>query len=212
MKKVFSSIKELIPSVRRIWNGYGYYISLAVLLAVFGTIAWMYRTGKTSSDDFYAKENADEYRPAMAYATAAPVSTPEPEVALLMPVNGEIIGEYSPDELIWNSSLGQWRSHPAVDIAAPEGCAVATCADGVITAAYEDAVLGNLVEITHEDGSISRVSPLLSLEMAEIGAHVRRGEIIGSVGPASILESDMISHIHFELEKDSASIEPVFEP
>lgn len=212
MKKVFSSIKELMPSVRRIWNGYGYYISLAVLLAVFGTIAWMYRTGKTGSDDFYAKESADEYRPAMAYATAVPASTAEPEAALVMPVSGEIIGEYSPDELIWNSSLGQWRSHPAVDIAAPEGCAIAACADGVITAAYEDAILGNLVEITHDDGAVSRVSPLLSLEMAEIGANIRRGEIIGSVGPASILESDMISHIHFELEKDGMSVEPVFEP
>lgn len=205
-------VKESMPEIRRVWDGYGYYISLAVLLIMFGTIAYMYRTGYKIKD---APENdvnfSSEARAVMAYATPAPTATPEPEKKLKMPVNGEIIGEFSSDELVWNETLGQWQAHPGVDIAAPMGAAVAACGNGVITGAYEDAMWGNTVEITHDNGSVSRVCPLVSLELAKMGAAVRRGDIIGSIGELPMSEADMESHLHFEYYEDGTPALPEFD-
>ena len=219
MKEKFDAARErfmrawtrFVPGFRRAWESYGYYISLALLLVMFGTVAYIYRTGKPDAVTVNAAPvPTREAQAVMAYHTPVISPTPEPDDGFMAPLSGEIIGEYSPDDLIWNSTLEQWRAHPGIDIAAAGGTAVMACGDGVITDAYEDALYGYVVEISHEGDIISRYCALATLELAEIGGSVKKGDIIGSVGDVPMIEADIGTHLHFEMLAGGAYIEPVF--
>ena len=41
----------------------------------------------------------------------------------------EILAEYAPDAPVWSETLGQWQTHPALDIAGSPGEAVYACRD-----------------------------------------------------------------------------------
>lgn len=62
-----------------------------------------------------------------------PVVAEEPHVVVL-PIQGEVLTAFSVDQLLYNETLDDWRTHDGVDIAAAEGDAVlAACArDGLL--------------------------------------------------------------------------------
>lgn len=210
VEKIGGALHKSIPVFRRVWSGYGYYISLAALLVMFGTVAYMYRSGNGSARTAAAARPSYNAQPAMARVVSSPAPTPspEPENAFITPLSGDVIGEYSADKLAWNAALGQWRIHPGIDIKAEAGTAVMACADGVVTDAYEDGLYGNIIEITHENGVITRYCALATLEMVEIGDRVRKGDFIGSVGESPLIESDMEAHLHFEMLENGAYTAP----
>ncbi len=88
-------------------------------------------------------------------AAVSPAPTVEPEPSWRKPVQGELTAAYSPDELQWNETLSQWRTHGGVDFSADTGSVVMAAADGVISAAYKDDLMGYTVEITHSGGWVS---------------------------------------------------------
>lgn len=52
-----------------------------------------------------------------------PVVAEEPHVVVL-PIQGEVLTAFSVDQLLYNETLDDWRTHDGVDIAAAEGDAV----------------------------------------------------------------------------------------
>ena len=48
--------------------------------------------------------------------------------------------------------MQDWRTHNGIDIAATAGQAVASIADGTVTAIYEDDYLGTTVVLSHGNG------------------------------------------------------------
>ena len=82
---------------------------------------------------------------------------------------------------------------------------------GTISAIYEDSQLGNVIEITHEDGWLTRYGSLETVKLVEVGSHVDQGDIIGSVGATALIESGVGPHLHFELLKNGIFQQPVFE-
>ncbi len=138
-----------------------------------------------------------------AEAPAAP--SPEPEEPRWMwPVEGEILGAYAPEELAWSQTLGQWQTHPALDIAAAPGEAVYACADGTVLDAYSDRLWGNVIVIDHGDGWRSTYANLNTLNLVRPGEAVVKGDVISAVGRSAACESDMDWHLHFMLERDGA--------
>ena len=86
-----------------------------------------------------------------------------------------MVGEYRPDALVWSDTLQLWQTHAAMDIAAPLGTAVLACADGTVTQAYRDPLLGYTVRLEHEDGYESLYACLQSAEMVAVGQSVQHG-------------------------------------
>ncbi|NLF28019.1 MAG: M23 family metallopeptidase [Clostridiales bacterium] len=184
------------PVVRRLWDRFGYVASLGLLLLLIGAAAYAYRS-----------------RPARR-ALPVPTATPEPAVlssvvvepeeedetiAWSAPLLGEVIGEYLPDELTWSETLEQWQTHAGVDIRSPLGTAVAAAADGTVKEAYRDALLGNVVVLQHAGGYETVYASLQSPKLAEPGASVKQGDIIGAVGNSADLEQMLGAHLHFEM-------------
>ena len=218
LKTVFSIPKSVcnrpksVAFVRKIWADYGYYISLACLLALFGTTAYLYRSGRIFESRTVQPVETHSIA-AMAYSVADPEPTPAPTPyapSFIVPVDGEITAAFSPDELTWNDELGIWSVHNGIDIAAAHGTAVLASESGTVSALYNDAQFGNVIEITHEDGWLTRYCSLGTLNLLEAGMHVEQGDIISSVGSGAIADHTAEPHLHFEIMKDNIYQEPGF--
>jgi len=85
--------------------------------------------------------------------------------------------------------------HDGLDFAAPAGTPVMSAADGVVVVASFHPEFGNMVDIDHGDGLLSRYAHLSELKVAE-SQIVRRGEPIGAVGSTGRSSGP---HLHFEV-------------
>lgn len=147
--------------------------------------------------------------------TPEPVQEPEKEsekttpLVYTWPVKGEIVTEYSLETLLYDETMGDWRVHTGLDIAAAPGANVLAAAAGTVTAVIEDDLMGTTVVIDHGQGMMSAYSNLQSVPTVNAGDAVYTGSIIGAVGSTAIAESATDSHLHFELLCNGISVNPL---
>lgn len=136
------------------------------------------------------------------------VSASAPAMEPVAPATGKIIREFSGDELIYNSSTGDFRTHNGIDIKGAEGEKVLAIMDGEVIKCEKDERYGIVVEIKHEDGLVSRYMGLQSESFIEAGKSVKKGDIIGGIGTAGAFEEEDGPHLHFEVQKDEDYVNP----
>lgn len=130
------------------------------------------------------------------------------EQAVYMPVNGEIINEFSDGELA-KSASGVWRTHDGVDIKADIGTEVKAMTSGTVIDVYTDSLWGNCVAIDHNDGVTGYYFGLDPQISVTVGDQVSAGQVIGLVGNTADIESDIEPHLHFALKYGNEWIDPV---
>jgi murein DD-endopeptidase MepM/ murein hydrolase activator NlpD len=99
---------------------------------------------------------------------------------------------------------GEREQHSGLDFAGTRGSEVLSVASGVVTWAANRTGYGNTVEIDHGNGYRTRYAHSDKLTV-NAGDHVTAGQVIammGSTGRASA------PHVHFEVMKDGARINP----
>lgn len=129
------------------------------------------------------------------------------EESMSIPVEGEIITEFSNDKLLYSKTLGEWRSHNGVDIRASEGTNVRAPMDGVVKEVFEDDLWGNTITIDHGNGLVSRFCNLGTIEMVKEGLKVNKGDVISVIGKSASIEMEMEPHLHFEVIRDGKFID-----
>ena len=135
---------------------------------------------------------------------------PPEKLTFVSPVVGSIIKGHSMDTHVFSNTLGEWRVHTGIDIAAEEGSKVYASADGEVSAVYSDPFLGKTVEITHRGGIVSVYSNLSSSDIAvKVGDTVASGDKIGVVGDTSLSELADEPHLHFGVKVDGVSVNPL---
>ncbi len=138
--------------------------------------------------------------PVEAPVETAPTAATDEETieppSFTMPVSGSIIKEFSGDELVYNKTMNDWRTHNGIDIAAAIDTAVMAAVGGEVISIDIDDLWGGVVEIKSGD-AIVRYCGLNSDIAVQKGQQLRSGEIIGKIGevPAEIADE---SHIHIE--------------
>lgn len=151
--------------------------------------------------------------PAVAATPSATVQpTPTPKSAptsLTWPVQGEVLTNYSVETLAYDVTMADWRTHAGVDIAAAAGTEVRAPASGVVVEVTEDVMLGTTVVIDHGGDLTTTCANLASVPTVEVGDEVTVGDIIGSVGNTAIAESALASHLHFSVEREGQSVDPI---
>ena len=152
--------------------------------------------------------------PAVAAATpsATVQPTPTPKSAptsLTWPVQGEVLTSYSMETLAYDVTMADWRTHAGLDIAAAAGTEVRAPASGVVVEVTEDVMLGTTVVIDHGGDLTTTCANLASVPTVEVGDEVTVGDIIGSVGDTAIAESALPSHLHFSVEREGQSVDPM---
>jgi len=129
----------------------------------------------------------------------------------VLPVKGVISRGYEGDIPVWSSTMDDYRTHTGIDISSSIGKAVVACADGKVTAVYDDPFYGVTVVIDHGEGLISRCSGLSyeTLEYLENGEKVYAGDIIGAVGDSSGVEMADEPHVHLSMSLNSVPVNPL---
>jgi murein DD-endopeptidase MepM/ murein hydrolase activator NlpD len=102
--------------------------------------------------------------------------------------------------------LGIWRQHQGTDYVANAGTPVRTIGDGTINFAGWRGGYGNLIEIRHRSGLVSRYGHLRGFASGiRAGRSVTIGETIGYVGMTGLATGP---HLHFELLVDGTQRDP----
>ena len=92
--------------------------------------------------------------------------------------------------------LGIMRMHQGMDYSAASGTPVQSVGDGVVTSAGWSDGYGNLIEIRHPNGMITRYGHLRDFAKGiHEGARVSVGDVIGHVGMTGLATAP---HLHFE--------------
>ena len=93
--------------------------------------------------------------------------------------------------------LGVWRAHKGTDYAAGLGTPVRSIGDGVVIFAGRKSGYGNVVEVRHRNGFVSRYGHLSRFARGtRRGARVTIGQTIAHVGMTGLATAP---HLHFEV-------------
>ncbi|MGN1088905.1 MAG: peptidoglycan DD-metalloendopeptidase family protein [Huintestinicola sp.] len=128
--------------------------------------------------------------------------------AVVRPVNGKIICDYSDGELVKSRTLNVWKTHDGIDVAADEGTSVRSMSAGTVKSISDDPLMGVTVIIDHGSGYEGYYSNLSRDLTVTEGEKVSAGSVIGAVGSTAEGEIAEESHLHFGLKKNGAWIDP----
>jgi murein DD-endopeptidase MepM/ murein hydrolase activator NlpD len=93
--------------------------------------------------------------------------------------------------------LGIWRQHAGTDYAAAKGTPVRSVGDGVVLFAGRKGGYGNVIEVRHRNGFVTRYGHLSGFaRTTKRGARVEIGQTIGFVGMTGLATAP---HLHFEV-------------
>lgn len=148
----------------------------------------------------------DEIQPRMVSPELPPLSAPDTYLpkggavftGYIWPAKGELTSGYG-----W-----RWgRMHAGIDIAAPVGTPIFAAAPGVITyAQWNEGGYGNLVEVTHPDGSITLYAHNERILVRE-GQQVEQGQQISEMGSTGFSTGP---HLHFEIHpRGRGAVDPM---
>lgn len=137
----------------------------------------------------------------------APVQAAEPMV-IVPPVTGETAAAFSADQLAYNATMGDWRTHDGVDIRAEAGTAVASASAGIVLSVEEDSRMGTTIRVDHRNGYITTYASLQPETSVLAGDEIPAGAVLGAVGNTALVESALGAHLHFSVEKDGELVDP----
>ena len=127
-----------------------------------------------------------------------------------MPIeNGEVFGAFSNGELVKSETLGVWRTHDGIDIAALIGTEVHAMMQGTVSEIVNDPLWGVCIIINHGDGVFGHYCGLDSATKVTEGQAVEAGDIIGLVGDTADIESALQPHLHFGVKKNDEWVDPM---
>lgn len=99
---------------------------------------------------------------------------------------------------------GKQAFHSGLDFSGKPNSEIQSIADGVIIWAGKRGNYGNLVEIDHGSGYITRYAHLSQIDV-EVGDKVTKGETLGLMGKTGRATSE---HLHFEILKNGKKLNP----
>jgi murein DD-endopeptidase MepM/ murein hydrolase activator NlpD len=106
--------------------------------------------------------------------------------------------------------LGIVRRHEGIDYSAAAGTPVMAAGDGLVMRREWSGGYGNLVEIHHGDGVVTRYGHLQGFaEGLQVGARVFQGQVIGYVGSTGLATG---AHLHYEFRLRGVSRNPTAIP
>jgi murein DD-endopeptidase MepM/ murein hydrolase activator NlpD len=100
---------------------------------------------------------------------------------------------------------GRSARHTGLDIATPRGTPVHAVAEGMVTFAGVRSGYGNVIEIDHGNGYMTRYAHNSKLDV-HAGQHVQVGSVIANAGSTGRSTG---SHVHFEVWYDGRVINPL---
>lgn len=115
-------------------------------------------------------------------------------------------GMTMPPEHLNYASRGFGQGHTGIDLMAPFGSPIRAAAGGTVVYAGWYFAYGNIVDIRHADGLLTRYAHMAAFAPGiAVGAPVAAGAVIGSVGMTGRAHGP---HVHFEVRIDGHAVDP----
>ncbi len=127
----------------------------------------------------------------------------------LWPMTGELERGHDTEKLSYDMTLQDWRTHEGIDILSPLGSTVAAAHGGTVESVYTDSLYGTCVRVSHGDGTASIYANLADPCAVSEGDVLKAGDVVGAVGNTAICESGQSSHLHFAIEVNGESVDPL---
>ncbi len=179
--------------------GGGLRARLEALLADFDHVM-IQRPGGPVERVIIVARRSREVAPAIA---EAPGGVPELTLASAPVAGARISSGYGPR---LHPVLGYSKMHRGIDFALPRGAPVHAVADGVVVEAGRRGAYGNYVRIRHDARTETAYAHLSAIaEALRVGAPVRRGQAIGTVGSTGRSTG---AHLHYEVLVDGRQVDP----
>lgn len=124
------------------------------------------------------------------------------------PVQGTVLRNFSVETLSLDPTLGDWRTHGGLDIAAAQGVKVLSISAGTVEQVYTDGLMGTTVVVDHGGGLQSWYCNLADEVLVEAGDTVDIGSELGIVGSSAIAEVGVDSHVHLETLLNGQPVDP----
>jgi len=163
-------------------------------------------------ETFFGRDEPEE--------SPAPEETPPPDpeqpapavqepLQFVWPVGGRVEVYHSMDQLIFDRTMGDWRTHAGMDIAADLGEQVLAVATGTVEQIFHHDLLGTTIIINHGNGLQSLYANLVETPVVEAGQWVAMGTPIGAVGTTALAKSGVVHHLHLEMIEDGVRVDPL---
>ena len=141
---------------------------------------------------------------ALQGASSPASSSAQPAAAPSMP--GRVLNAFSGEELVYNKTLGDWRTHNGVDYACTQGAAVAAPVAGKVVSAGAEGNWGTVVVLEDAAGRCWRLCGVAD-PAVKAGDTVTAGQKLGTVGTVGC-ECAEESHIHVEVKQGESYLDP----
>ena len=124
------------------------------------------------------------------------------------PLAGEIIREFTLDELVYYEAIGEWRVHKGIDIKPKDTLLIESALAGKVEAVNNSEITATEIIIDHGNNVKTLYSNLVSANV-KAGDTVEKGQVIGNLGKTVSIEASDGAHLHFELIVDGKQINPL---
>lgn len=197
--------------------GKGFYIVLAVCMAVIGVAAY---SAMQSASPSTVQEGSSQPEPSSQIIPSVPVDPPassnlpityeetdqsdatqidtEGEAAYFTePIGGTVSKGFSDTALQYSETFKDMRIHTGADIVPSNGTVVVAAYSGVVKSVEENTVYGTVITIDHGEGIVLKYCGVKNVTV-DTGDIVDVGEIIAEIGTVAneCAEKD---HLHLEL-------------
>ena len=125
----------------------------------------------------------------------------------VMPITGEVLKDFSEDDLQYSETYKDWRLHTGTDIAGDAGSPVFSAGSGEVKEVYYDELYGTTVVINHFSGITAKYCGLNTEPTVKIGDSVDPGTQIGVLSGVPCESVEQI-HLHLEISVDGKAVSP----
>lgn len=130
----------------------------------------------------------------------------QPDALPKLPTDEAPINPFSGEELVYNETLGDWRTHNGADYAVTAGAAIPAIKDGTVLAVYEDALWGQVVEMSDKSGALWKYCGLADVSV-KMDDKLSAGDTLGTAGIIPS-ESSLGAHLHLEVTRNEEWLDP----
>lgn len=125
-----------------------------------------------------------------------------------LPLSADMGKDFSMGVPVFNSTMGDYRTHNGVDFVGKAGDTVNAIAAGRVVAVENDTVRGNSVTVDHGGGVVSTIWGLADEGLIADGVEVVEESVLGTLGTVPCEEKDG-SHIHLEIRVNGELTDPL---
>lgn len=126
--------------------------------------------------------------------------------AYAQPVPGQVLAAFSGDDLVYNKTLGDWRTHNGTDYGCADGDSVFAPVSGKVEQTGTDGNWGPFVTIRDSKDRLWRLYGVTSPAVKE-GEEVVTGQALGKAGTVGC-ENALGAHIHLEILQGEKYLDP----